>query len=381
MASAKAEGALPPMGSPVRKLLVSLAGCLALGACSKEKASDETAKAVAAVPAAATANGTGNASANAIANATASATANANATSPTTTATPARAAGDPLVGAVEFGPAGPVVIEPAVKLQKDAGGIHAYVHGWASDASELAYCQEAGGTGAHECGFLKPGGTLEKVSDFDNARGALVESKTDAIKKRLLAKGYTSSAATWLFAPELTLTFRTAENAGDDPTTGAGILRAGAVIKGEKPILPVYVESKGVLGIHPEAIAISPDGKFLGVVTHGAGGEGNDRFDLKILSVASLAGQVYNDTALSHHKKGDYQRAAELFHKATAADPDNTLAPYNYACALAKLKHPGTEAALKAAIAVGGAKVKAKAAKDSDFADVKDAAWFAPLLK
>jgi len=374
MASAKAEGALPPMGSPVRKRPLLLAGCLALGACSKEKAGDETAKAVAAVPVVAIATASASATANANANA------NASATAPTTTATAASAAGDPLVGAVEFGPAGPVVVEPAVKLQKDAGGIHAYVHGWASDASELAYCQEADGTGAHECGFLKPGGTLEKVNDFDNARGALVESKTEAIKKRLLAKGYVSSAATWLFAPELTLTFRTAENAGDDPTTGAGILRAGAVIKGEKPILPVYVETKGVLGIHPEAIAISPDGKFLGVVTHGAGGEGNDRFDLKILSVASLAGQVYNDTALSHHKKGDYQRAAELFHKATAADPDNTLAPYNYACALAKLKHPGTEAALKAAIAVGGAKVKAKAAKDSDFADVKDAAWFAPLL-
>jgi hypothetical protein len=36
---------------------------------------------------------------------------------------------------------------------------------------------------------------------------------------------------------------------------------------------------------------------------------------------------------------------------------------------------------LKAAIAAGGDKVKTKAAKDSDFADVKNEAWFAPLLK
>jgi hypothetical protein len=287
---------------------------------------------------------------------------------------------DLLTGAVQFGPEGPVAVDPPVVLKKGEGGDHATVHGWASDSSELAYCTEAEGTGAHECGFLKPGARVEKLSDFDPAKG-IDDAKSKVISARIAAKGYKSAAANWLYAPELRLAWKAVGATGAGGKS-PGVLRAGAQVIGEaEPVLPIYLEAKDVIGMHAEALAISPDGKYLGVISHGSGGEGNNQFDLRVLAIATLVGQVYNDTALVHHKKGEYQRAAELFHKAVAADPANSLAPYNYACALAKLNHPSTEAALKAAIAAGGDKVKAKAAKDADFADVKGQAWFSSLLK
>jgi hypothetical protein len=354
----------------MQKLWV-VAGILSLVACSKDKEAGSQPQASAA-PAA-----TGVAAPAAV-SAVAAVAALAAAAAPTTGA--AAPAGDPLTGAVSFGPEGPVVVEPAIVLKKGEGGDHATVHGWAADGSELAYCTEAEGTGAHECGFLKPGGKVEQVSDFDPAKG-IDEAKSKSIHNRLVAKGYKAAAQTWLYASQLQLAWKAVASNGAGGKN-PGVLRAGAQIIGEpEPVLPVYLEAKNVLGMHAEALALSPDGKYLGVISHGSGGEGNNQFDLRVIALPSLVGQVFNDTALAHHKKGEYQRSAELFHKAIAADPANTLAPYNYACALAKLKHPGTEAALKAAIALGGDKVKAKAAKDSDFADVKNEAWFAPLLK
>ena len=160
------------------------------------------------------------------------------------------------------------------------------------------------------------------------------------------------------------------------------VLRVGAQIVGEaEPVLPIYIDAKGALGIHPEAIVISPNGKELGVVSHGTGASGMNRFDLRVISVKSLVSQTYNDSGFAHHKKGEYARAAELFHKAIAAEPNNKVARYNYACALAKLKHPGTQVALLAAITVGGDKVKSRASKDPDFVDVKNEPWFDLLVK
>ena len=350
----------------MQKLLVA-AGILSLAACSKDKGGGvESAPAAVSTPATPAAVAAVSASAPAVASAAASA------------APIARTSA--ITGPVQFGPEGPVVIDPHIVLTKGEGGDHANTLGWAFDSSEFAYCAQAEGSGAHDCAFLKPGGKVEKVTDFDPSRG-VDASQSKAIRNRQIAKGYRSAATTWLYAPELHLAWKAVANNGAGGKS-PGVLRAGAQIIGEaEPILPVYLEAKSVLGMHAEALSISPDGKYLGVVSHGSGGEGNDQFDLRVIAIPSLVGQVYNDTGLAHHKKGDYQRAAELFHEAVAADPSNTLAPYNYACALARLKHPDTEAALKAAIDAGGAKVKAKAAKDSDFANVKTEAWFSALTK
>jgi hypothetical protein len=114
--------------------------------------------------------------------------------------------------------------------------------------------------------------------------------------------------------------------------------------------------------MHPEAIAVSRNGKWLGVVAHSIGGVGDSQYDVRIIAVTTLVSQVYNDTGFAHHKKGDFALSAQLFHRALTVNPQNKLAFYNYACALAKQTAPGVEAALKAAIQVGGNSVKKRSA-------------------
>jgi hypothetical protein len=288
---------------------------------------------------------------------------------------------DQLTRPVQFGPEGPVLIAPAVPAQAADETGHASIAGWASDSSELGYCASFRSNGQTECAFLKPGGSAESINDFDASSGTSDPKKAQQIKDRLATKGYRSRAASWLYAPELQLTWRAAGSLNDGPKA-AGILRVGAQLNGETaPILPVYVASIGATSMHPELIAISPNGTYLGVVSHGTAGAGTGFFELRVLAISSLVGQVYNDTGFSHHQASEYSRAAKLFHEAAVADPKSTLASYNYACALARLEHPGTEDALKAAIAVGGDKVRVKAAHDADFAQVKTAPWFAALVR
>lgn len=279
-------------------------------------------------------------------------------------------------GTADFSPPGPVVVEPPIVLKKDQVGAHAKPCGWAKDSSELAACAVADGTGALECRFLKPGGKLELVSDFAPDTG-LDEAKTRAIKSRLSAHGYSASTPDWPYASELTLTWKSA----CDENKSSCVFRAGATIKGEDAIYPIFVEVKDMLSMHAESIALSPDGKWLGVISHSSGGAGANKFDLRIVAVPTFVSQIYNDAGLLHHKKGQFERSAQLFHQALTANPENKLAFYNYACALGEQQSPGTEAALKAAIDVGGPAVKKRAVKDSDFAAVATANWFVALTK
>ena len=62
------------------------------------------------------------------------------------------------------------------------------------------------------------------------------------------------------------------------------------------------------------------------------------------------------------------------------ADPSRELFAYNLACALARTRDPRAAIALGHAIVKGGDKVKARAAKDDDFADVRTESWFRALV-
>ena len=93
---------------------------------------------------------------------------------------------------------------------------------------------------------------------------------------------------------------------------------------------------------------------------------------------AAFASLVYNDTGFRHHKKADYARAADLFLKATWADPKAKLPPYNLACAWARLNDDRAKDALAVAIERDPS-AKARALTDADFASVKDTAWFRGL--
>jgi hypothetical protein len=100
------------------------------------------------------------------------------------------------------------------------------------------------------------------------------------------------------------------------------------------------------------------------------------------VSHTKLASLIFNDTGFRRHQKNDFAGSRDLFLKATWANPQAPLPPYNLACAYAQLKdEANAEKALKLAIAVGGEKVKARAKKDADFKGVSGAKWFTALTK
>ena len=62
--------------------------------------------------------------------------------------------------------------------------------------------------------------------------------------------------------------------------------------------------------IHAEAIAVSPDGKYLGVVSHAYAGEFSDTFRVRILGTGLVAGQAFNDRGLALHQEKKFLEAA-----------------------------------------------------------------------
>lgn len=289
---------------------------------------------------------------------------------------------DPGVAPV-FG-AGPVEIVPPVPPFEMGMMDHAHVYGWSKDSSEFAYCVKSGGSGETECHFLQPNGKSSMMSDFDEVKGEPDPKRTKAIEDRIKKMGYGAKATEWPYASDLVIAW---EDISDDKEGTTTLLKVGAKVREAKD--PVYVinlkeeeEEYMMFTIHPEVISISPDGKYLGVISHAFGGEFTDTHQAEIIPVEKLAGQVYNTTGYEqYHKKGDYAKAAELFWKAAYAWPDSPVAMYNLACALARLQDPGAKEALKRAIEKDGAKTKEKAKKDPDFEAVRGEAWFQELTR
>ena len=132
--------------------------------------------------------------------------------------------------------------------------------------------------------------------------------------------------------------------------------------------------------VHPEAIALSPDGQYLGVVGHAHGEGVRDELYVHVVGMRELAGRAYNDAGFAHHKKAEYERAAGLFHKAAFADPKHPNAMYNLACAWARLGDARAAAALAQAVERDPDATKRKAKTDADFESVRSEAWFSRLV-
>jgi hypothetical protein len=280
---------------------------------------------------------------------------------------------DPLAPAKPAS-AGPVVIQPPVPPLEPGMMDHALVAlGWSTDGAEIGWCSESGMNGGTRCEFAK-GGKLERLTDFDPSKGEPAAAKTKAIAKRAADRGYGAAAPEWAWGSDLVVTWTVVAD-----TT----LKVGARVRDEKDAgwAVTLKATEGAYTIHAETVALSPDGAALGVVSHDFAGEGGDSFNIKVVPAAEAAGRAYNAAGYAHHKKGDYAAAAELFRKAFAADDKFETAVYNLACALARLKDPAAEAALRKAIEVGGAKTMAKARKDADFEGVRAEAWFTDATK
>lgn len=269
----------------------------------------------------------------------------------------------------------------------------AHLVGFTSDDSEYGYCMtlEAREPGLTKCETILRDGTTQKRSS-DDAKGfspasfralsAWMKSSGMAHIKETPDMNWPAPplAGTWDYSD---VTVHVSPIAGDGNTPGGGVLQVGGAVDGEAPVFPVRLTPTDKLAYHTTIandLALSSDGKELGIVAHFFCMEWCDDFRVARMTTASFASLVYNDTGFRHHKKGEYARAAELFLKAAAADPSAKLPAYNLACAWARISDPRVSDALAVAIARDPA-AKERARKDEDFASVRDAAWFQAAVR
>ncbi len=285
----------------------------------------------------------------------------------------------------DFGPPGEIVLSPKLPPLEKGMMDHVDLSGWSKDGADFVYCQTNGGSGGRQCVLTPPvaggqSGTGRSItlSDFDGAKGSPDPKLSQAQKDKTAALGVPATPGVFRFAKDLELTWRVNDPV---PDKKEATLEVGAHVAGEAPSWAVTLTasgggSKGMASIHPEAVALSPDGEHLAVVGHSFAGEFSDTFSLGVATARDVASRAYNDAGFAHHKRKDYAKAVELFTKATFADLGNKVAPYNLACACALAKSPCAEPALREAVKRGGDAVKTRAKRDRDLAGVAAEPWF-----
>ncbi|MEO6418729.1 MAG: hypothetical protein ABIP39_04950 [Polyangiaceae bacterium] len=211
----------------------------------------------------------------------------------------------PDASAIDFGPKGPLDVVPKIPPLEKGMMDHAFAVGWATSGQTLGQCHQGM---VVECDFLALDGKKETAGLLpdDPARA----QKEKALRARAAAMGLGTAHGEWAFARDLEVTWQVVLGSQDTKPPVPGVLKVGARVRGKKASFSITLSetSTGYHDrIHPEAIALSPDGTYLGVVAHAYSGEYGDTFPMAIVPVARLAAQAY--------------AAAGLPEKAAAADP------------------------------------------------------------
>ncbi len=209
--------------------------------------------------------------------------------------------------AIDFGPRGPLTLVPRVPPYEKGGMMdHAFAVGWSTSGETLGECHQGivvmcdftGLDGKKEFASVRPGEPSQS-------------QKEKALKARAAAMGLGKASGEWAFARDLEVTWQAIVGSQTTTPPVLGVLKVGARVRGEKNTVFVIALSEKSTGyhdrIHPEAIALSPDGKYLGVVAHAYSGEYGDAFPMAIVPVARLAAEAY--------------AAAGMSAQAAAADP------------------------------------------------------------
>lgn len=282
---------------------------------------------------------------------------------------------------------GPIRVEGYSRVTSTGMNDPAYAAGFSADGEWFGYCAELGARSepSTRCELRsRTGETKVLSSDVKDFFDAASKKQLDAwVKEQKIplqpaaSMGKPSArelTGTWAFAHDLTLALQ--EHA--QGKRGAAV-RVGGRVGTEAPVYPVLIDHPLKETSHHtswvEAFALSPDRRELGLVAGFFCMEWCDDFEVRRWPVVRLASQIYNDTAMRHHAAKDYAGSAALFEKATKADPTFGLAAYNLACAYARLRHAGTQAALDRAIALDPS-ARQRAVADADFEAVRSEAWF-----
>jgi hypothetical protein len=296
---------------------------------------------------------------------------------------------------------GPIVVTGYPHVVTNGMNDPAEWFGWSKDGEAFGYCYDGmpddpnnircelvhhdGMHEARSCG--NPHTERADPAKLKATRAFITENGFDSLQGAEGARMPPPLKGTWAF-PDITLSVaRMDPSRGDDAQPTGAVVRVGGSVDGEAPVYPITLslENNPDPALPPQfaamnGIALSPDGSEIGLCAHFFCMEWADYWTLKRLKVGALASVIYNDLGFRHHQRKEWARAAALFAKAAAADPEAKLPPYNLACALSREHEPAAERALRVAVARGGEPVKARARKDADFADVKREPWFVGVV-
>jgi hypothetical protein len=270
-----------------------------------------------------------------------------------------------------------------------------YNFGFTKDGSLFGWCAELGGKPIVRCELVDRNGK-PTVKQRDGDEDALPKKKKKPVTDQVEADAFVTidtNAKDWndIKPPALTgswtftdVTLDVARIGGGADAKSPALVKLGGSVGGEAPVYPIMLASPGSAAPPHFAVmnglTLSPDGTELGIVAHFFCGEYCDTFANKRIGLRSLASLVYNDTGHRFHQKGEFSRAADLFQKAVAADPEAKLPAYNLACAWARQKDPRTKDALSHAIS-RDSNARTRAKTDKDFDNVRSEAWFSELTR
>jgi hypothetical protein len=201
---------------------------------------------------------------------------------------------------------------------------HAFAVGWSADGRLFGYCWTSGGSGASACELVSRDGAREELTSYDAKKG-VDEGRDEALRERARALGLAhrdedtgrfgggprGGAST--FGGELDIVWST------QPAPRAA-LRLGARVHDGSTSYALTVAHPGEdWELHPEVIAVSPDGEWIGVVLHAFRGEFSDHFRVAVAPVATLAAQAFEDTGSAHRRRGEMAAAERWFARAERA--------------------------------------------------------------
>jgi hypothetical protein len=276
----------------------------------------------------------------------------------------------------EWGAPVPFAVRPP--LPAEVPGLRPHLMGWSPAGDVFGFCVGAGGDACTRCQLVTRGAAeVEHVDDCVEGTTAPDPARRAALETRLAGLSLAAPTVGWPF-PGAQPVWDLVE--GKPEEGRAARLRIGAEVDSRVPVYPVNITDEGYRKIWPELIALSPDARQLGIVSHAHEAQGAlDSWRLEIVEARELVAAAYNGAGLLLAHNDLHDEAVPMFHRAAHATRLDPWPMYNLACALARLKASGTRAALERAVASGGAAVRQKLATDPDLESVRGEAWFAGL--
>ncbi len=260
--------------------------------------------------------------------------------------------------------------------------------GWSATTGEFKYCVQSGGADCGRCRYYDPGRDAVETLEFGSECAR--PSRPSELKARRASGKFVVQDGSWAYGAEVLLVVSEGQGAPDTTGIERGFVRVGARLRpegsktgwNEREVSCSKERGERYCApdVHLDAVAPSPDGAHVAVLTHSFAGEYSDRYSVTIYDAASLAAKAYNAEGLARLKAEQYPRAAALFERVAALDPKAWKGPYNLACVHARAgEKAGARAALEEAIRRGGEPVREKLARDRDLDNVRGEPWFAAL--